>query len=385
MSIQRTEGRAEFPLLVAIETDPQRSRRRPALLSQRDAEQMLAHLAADLQVLIPGIRKARLAAAGALLDQCQLLRPGTPVYAALSGIVGSAKGGATTPALAAIGADDGRMATEDLQPDDNIPPAVLGLLPMLAEGPAGLLEELAGDMEHRFLAEGQVSAHTASWLEAAFGIGVEHARFMTFTDLNAMFRMQLEHFGYLPLWELIDAALVGSGEELLLETANGTEYTWQDGKVRVTFQTFDWWANEGPGSSVPADEEALTHGYGEWVRELRRYTSTLAAHGVPVAFTRPPGCRGEVRENFTWEEVAAPPPAGPIASITEHSGPELGILAVTAALDDGLRHFYPLTPRGLNEIHEAVTALELSGEGMAFPGRIKIDLAARRLRPAAFE
>lgn len=384
MIIQRAGGRAEFRLLVAIETDPERSRRRPALLSQGDAEQMLAHLAADLQSLISGIRKCRLAAAGVLFDQCQLLRPGTPVYAALSGAVDSAKAGGTTPDLAAIGAVGGKMPQTELQPDENIPPAVLGLLPMLAEGPATLLEELAEAMEHRFLAEGQVSAQTASWLETAFGIGLGHARFMTLTDLNAMFRMQLEHFGYLPLWELIDVAMAGGDGDLSLETGNGTQYAWRDGKVLVTFQTFDWWANEGAGKSDPAEPESLTRGYGEWIRELRRYTSTLAAHGVPVGFALPAGCDGEVSRNFLYEEVAAPA-VGPIASITEHSRPELGILAVTAALKEGLRHYYPLTPRGLNEIHDSVTSLELAGEGMAFPGQIETDRSARRLRPATFE
>lgn len=383
MLIQRTDGRAEFPLLVAIETVPERARRRPALLTQGDAEQMLAHLAADLRSMIGGIHECRLAAPGALFDQCQLLRPGMPIYAALSGLGRSA--GTNAPGLRAAGAQDGRMPHEDLQPDESIPPAVLDLLPILAEGPADRLAELAAEMEQCFLAEGRVSAHTASWLESAFGLGIAHARFMTLTDLNTMFHMQLEHFGYLPLWELIDAAVAGNSGDLALVTGNETEYFWRGGKVRVRFQTFDWWANRGAGRALAAESEALAGGYGDWLRELRRYTSTLAAHAVPVEFESPPGLQGRIDRHFMFEDVAAGESAGAVASITEHSCPDLGIVAVTASIRGKLRHYYPLTPRGLNEIHEAVTALDLTGEGMAFPGRMEIDSAARRLRPSTFD
>jgi hypothetical protein len=99
------------------------------------------------------------------------------------------------------------MPNSDLQPLPDIPLGLLQLLPVVVNGPPELVEELGQAMEYRFLEEGQVSAHSASWLETAFGISINHARMMTLTDLNAMLRMQLDHFGFLPLWELLDAAL----------------------------------------------------------------------------------------------------------------------------------------------------------------------------------
>lgn len=389
MLVQRTDGSAVFYFLVAIEADPDRargpSRGRPACLGRGDAEQMLAHLAADLRTTLSQAGKCDLAAAGALYDQCQILRPGLPALAALAERVKRLPSEGAQPTLTAIGADEGVMPADALQPDRAIPPALLHLLPMVAAGPEALMEDLAEEMEHRFLAEGQVSAHTANWLEAAFGIGIAHARFMTLTDLNAMFRMQLEHLGYLPLWEIVDAAVLQDPLELTVVTGKDTRYRWDGDRAWVTFQTFDYWANEGAGRAIASDAAELAEAYAEWTRELRRYCSTLAAHFVPLSVELPEGSEARIEEQLLFEEVSAPPPGRTLASITEHSHHELGVVAVTALRPETARHYYPLTPGGLNDIHESIQALELSGEGMAFSGQIEIDPVQRRLQPAVFE
>lgn len=387
MFIQVRDGHAEFAFLVAIEADSERFSAsglgRPGVLDQGDAEQMLAHLTADLGTVLSGVGKCHLASCGLLFDQCQILRPGLPVFSALSELLGEHRTHRSTPNQTALGSTSGSVPIDTLTPDPGIPPTVLLLLPILASGPEKLIRELAGEMEHRFLAEGQVSAHTASWLEAAFGIGIKHGRFMTLTDLNAMFRMQMERFGFLPLWELVDAAVWDHSLELSLTTANGTQLHWSRGVVQVSFQPFDYWANEGSGHSI--ESQGLGEAYAEWTRELRRYTSTLAAHHIPVRFELPAGCKGSVGEHFLCEEADLPPSSSPLASITEHTWTDLGIVAITARTPTTLKHFYPLTPGGLNDIHEVVRSHELSGEGMAFPGRIAHGHSNRRLRPGKFD
>ncbi|MDX1556965.1 MAG: hypothetical protein R3212_13115, partial [Xanthomonadales bacterium] len=381
--------RAAFPFVVAIEADPGRTRAgagsRPPLLSRSDAQQLLAHLSADLKAMLDGIRKCRLAASGALFDQCQILRPGTPVFSALAQAVRTAPSDGSSPGLAAVGAEADGMPDKALEPEIGIPLGILQLIPLLAEGPADLVEELARDMEHRFLGEGQLSAHTASWIEAAFGVGLAHARFMTLTDLNAMLRLQLEHFGFLPLWELLDAALTGRDDAAEWTTERGGRYAWRDGQVRVVFETFDHWSNHGLGQAMSAEGDDLPRGYAAWNRELRRYSSTLSAHQVPLSFELPPDARGEVHQNYLFEETSPPERPGTRASITEHSWPDLGIVAITARVPGALRHYYPLRAEGLNDIHEAVRALELSGEGVAFPGRMELGQTGRRLRAAVFD
>ena len=74
-------------ILVGLETDPTRYHgehaSRPALLGQVAAEQVLAHIAADLTSMFPAINRCTLSMAGALFDQTQVLQPRLPVYASL--------------------------------------------------------------------------------------------------------------------------------------------------------------------------------------------------------------------------------------------------------------------------------------------------------------
>jgi len=108
--------------------------------------------------------------------------------------------------------------------------------------------------------EGQLSAHSVTWLGPAFGVTINHARLMTLTDLSALLRLQLEHFGFLPLWDLLDAALAEQVDALTVTTPAGQRYQWRDAVVHVDFQTFDHWANEGSGANLPAGRLALADG-----------------------------------------------------------------------------------------------------------------------------
>ena len=81
------QGTGHYRILVAIETDATRyhgsNPMRPALLEGPDAEQLLAHLAADLNSMLPSISHCSVLAPGALFDQTQILRPSFPVFTAL--------------------------------------------------------------------------------------------------------------------------------------------------------------------------------------------------------------------------------------------------------------------------------------------------------------
>ena len=228
---RRPEDSGFYRILLAIETDPTRyygsNASRPTLLGASESEQMLAHIAADLKSLLPEISNCSLIAAGALFDQTQVLTPSYPVFGALEAVSTNDNAENFKPGLVSIGARDGKMPSDDLQPLPDIPLSLFQLLPVIVHGPADLVEELGQAMEYRFMEEGQVSAHSAAWLETAFGISVNHARMMTLTDLSAMLRMQLDHFGFLPLWELLDAALSERPGPLLIKTQSGREFEWK--------------------------------------------------------------------------------------------------------------------------------------------------------------
>lgn len=379
-------GRTSFyRILVAVETDATRyygpEASRPALLEHAEAEQTLAHLGADLQSLLPEVSRCSLIAAGALFDQTQVLRPGFPLFAALEGAAVGREAERFRPGLVSIGATDGKMPVEDLQPLEHIPLGMLQLLPLVVHGPEDLVGELGRQMEYRFLEEGQISAHSANWLSTAFEVAIQHARFMTLTDLSALLRLQLEHFGFLPMWELLDAALAERSERISVTTPTGQTYEWRDGSVHTVFETFDHWANRGGGADLPASRLALAEAFGDRVREMRQYLTTLNAHGLTVRYSLPDS-DAPLEGTFLVESCdTAAREAAPV--ITEHSLADLGTLAVTVVHRGGIDNYYPLESRGLNDIHASLRERIPGGEMVAFPGTIVYDERTRRLCPDA--
>jgi hypothetical protein len=368
-------------ILVGIETDPTRYHgehaSRPALLERAAAEQVLAHIATDLTAMFPAASRCTLSMAGALFDQTQVLRQQLPVYKALETLQQASNPGADFQArLLSIGASEGQMPLPDLQPFEKIPLGLLQVLPLLISGPAGEVEELATGMEHRFIEQGQLSAHSAKALEAQFCISVNHARFMTLTDLNAMLRLQLEHFGFLPLWELLDAA-VSAATELEVSTPGGLRFKWKDGAVHSFFESFDWWAQYGSGKQVHAGKQRLQAAYADWTREYRRYLTMLSAHGVRVSQHLPGLDDTELAHSFLLEE-STNTPQPKAAQVTAHSVDDLGTIAVTVVNGARQMNFYPLKASGLNDLHQFIREQGYSGD-IAFPGLLCYDETKRQL------
>ena len=370
-----------YRILAAIETDATRyygpDAVRPGILERAEAEQMLAHLAADLTSMLPDISGCSLIAPGALFDQTQLLRPGFPVFDALENVSLKNDAERFRPGLVSIGASEGQMPVTALQPDQAIPPGLLQLLPLVVHGPAETVQQLGQAMEYRFLEEGQLSAHTANWLQSAFDIEVTHARLMTLTDLNAMLRMQLDHFGFLPLWELLDAALSGREEPLRVHDEGGGEFEWRDGAVHTTFQTFDYWATRGAGSGLDAGRQALADAYSNWTRTVRQYLTTLGAHGLDLLFHGPDD--GALLEGSFFTEKGLDIPGSRRTAITEHSFSDLGVIAVTLVEDDEVLNYYPLSASGLNDLHAEIRSRVHAGHTVSFPGTLLYDEDQRRL------
>ena len=372
-----------YRIMVAIETDATRyygaNAKRPALLGGSDSEQLLAHLAADLKSMLPSISQCSLIAPGAVFDQTQVLRPSYPVFRALES---ASTVGSTTefrPAMVSIPAKDHVMPHVDLQPLSNIPLGLLQLLPVLVHGPHDVVAELGQAMEYRFLEEGQLSAHSAKWMETAFGVSINHARFMTLTDLNAMLQLQLENFGFLPMWQLLDAALSERADTLQLRTDSGLVFEWRDNAVHADFETFDYWANIGGGREKESGRQILAEAYGNWTRESRQYLTTLRAHGVTVNYYSPGDSENPLEGAFTVQ-TRAMSSGGNRASVTEHSYSEMGTIAVSLVMDGELHNYYPLSPAGLNEIHAVIRERVPSGVTLAFPGTILYDEKNRHLK-----
>jgi len=369
-------------IMVGIETDPTRYHgehaSRPALLERAAAEQVLAHIATDLTAMFPAINCCALSMAGALFDQTQVLRPHLPVYTALETLQQAGNPGTDFQArLLSIGASEGQMPVQDLQPFEDIPLGLLQVLPLLVTGPAEYVVELAEEMEHLFLEQGQVSAHTAKALESQFQISLNHARFMTITDLHALLRLQLEHYGFLPLWELLDAAITPSVHALEVVTPGGLRFKWQDRSVHSFFESFDWWAQFGSGAEKPAGDQNLQTAYAGWTREYRRYLTMLTAHGIKVCQHLPGMEDAELTSSFLLEESTVTPKQS-AASITAQSAEDLGTIAVTVVSGARQMNLYPLQANGLNELHQFIRDQGLGGD-IAYPGRLCYEESDRQL------
>jgi hypothetical protein len=269
------------------------------------------------------------------------------------------------------------MPHKELQPFRNIPLGILQILPVLLTGPRDLVRELHDEMEHIFLEQGQLSAHSAKGLESHFQVSVNHARFMTITDLNAMLHLQLKHFGVLPLWQLLDAAINPTDKVWEVRTEKGLEFKWRDGVVHSYFESFDWWAQYGGGVDIVASDSQLQGAYADWTREYRRYLTMLSAHGVPV-HQHLPGLEDAVLEDtFLLEESMVSPQANAFP-VTEHNADDLGTIAVTVVSGNRQINFYPLQANGLNDLHQFIHEQGMGGD-VAYPGQICYDRESRRL------
>jgi hypothetical protein len=92
-----------------------------AELSRDEAAELAALIAADLHALVPQV-EARLALAGALFDQVELLRPGFPVWATLDELARRVPRGHLENVVA-FGSHEGHMPAQPLEPSPHFPVA----------------------------------------------------------------------------------------------------------------------------------------------------------------------------------------------------------------------------------------------------------------------
>jgi len=237
-----------------------------AVLERDEASELGDALADDLRRLLPGVEAVDAGFACALFDPAELLRPGWPLHAAIADLVTAAPGPRGARQLC-FGASTGKMPAAALQPDPRLAGGALRLLPFALHGESAAIARLGSQMEARLLDTGMASAQLALDCQAAFGLQLEHARWLSIHDLCAMTAMQYEHAGLADCWRLIEAALLTPHADEWLRAEDEPLARYWRGEVRIA---------EIAGNASDGDPHALRQSQ----MRARQLQAILAAHGI---------------------------------------------------------------------------------------------------------
>ena len=322
----------------------------PRLSFSRDEAAELAELvAADLHGLVPQVNQARLALAGALFDQVELLRPGFPVWATLDELARRVPRGHLDNVVA-FGSHDGHMPALPLEPSPEFAEGAMRLLPLTVLAPEALAEDLSEQLEVQLVGRGEAGALTADWLMRTLGIRLEHVRYLSRNDLLALTCVQYEHVNLAALWTMLEAALLTPDREETAVTARGLALQYLDGGVLA--QSPSQWLS----AQTLDDDAARRHALAGIIFELRQYAALLDAHRLSLRL-QPTIDRGdEAGVGYLLETLAAVESGYEPPALFAHEAPGLGLVAITVAqCGEGgraraLAHGYPLQSSALETL-----------------------------------
>lgn len=258
-------------------------------LSRREVGALAELIARDLAGFCADAARLELVTVGAHYDPVEMLRPGWPLHRELDQLAARAPRGDASPGagrVIAFGAHDDRLPGA-LAPTAEFGGGPLRLVPFVLGGDAATVARVGAAFERDLLERGMAGAATALAAQAAFGLQVEHARYLTVHDLAAMMAMQYEHAGLAPLWPLLETALLQPDSEEWLDAAPEPLLHYAEREVRIAlFSPHAWhdrYAAEALGDSAEA-RERLQRRHQQFEARQRQFAAVLGAHGVPVTF-----------------------------------------------------------------------------------------------------
>ena len=320
-------------------------------LSRDEAAELAQLIAADLHTLVPQVGAARLALAGALFDQVELLRPGFPVWATLDELARRVPRGQLDNVVA-FGSHDGHMPAQPLEPSPSFAEGPMRLLPLSLLAPAALAEELAELLEIHLVGRGEAGMLTADWLMRTLGIHLEHVRYLSRNDLLALTCVQYEHVNLASLWTLLETALLTPQRTEATMSARGLALQYAHG--RVLAQSPAQWLAAQAADDGADDSRQRAHAFAGIVFELRQYAALLDAHRLPLLLL--PAAQHEADAGYLLETLAGAEPHYDPPALFAHEAAGLGVVAITVAQrgDGGiaraLAHGYPLQPQALGPL-----------------------------------
>lgn len=357
-----------LPIVLALEPVAGESPARMTL-SRDEAAELAALVATDLHALVPQVDTARLALAGAMFDQVELLRPGFPVWATLDELARRVPR-RHLENVVAFGSHDGHMPAQPLEPSPVYAEGPMRLLPMSLLASAEQAEELSEQLEIQLVGRGETGALTADWLMRTLGVRLEHVRYLSRNDLLALTCVQYEHVNLAPLWALLETALLTPQREETTMSARGLALRYADGKV-LAQSPAQWLARQ------TGDDAERMHGFAGIVFELRQYAALLDAHQLALQLQSTG--TAEAGPGYLLETLASVEPGYDPPTLFAHEAPGLGVVAITVAQrgEGGrarvLAHGYPLAPQALGPLLALLAARHGSAGELHALGRIVLD------------
>jgi hypothetical protein len=365
-----------LPIVLALEPVAGEAPSRMTL-SRDEAAELAELIATDLHTLVPQVDAARLALAGALFDQVELLRPGFPVWATLDELARRVPRGQLENVVA-FGSHDGHMPAQPLEPSAIFADGPMRLLPLSLLVPEALAGELSEQLEIQLVGRGEAGALTADWLMRALGIRLEHVRYLSRNDLLALTCVQYEHVNLASLWTLLESALLTPERTESTMSARGLGLQYVHGKVLA--QSPSQWLAEQTG-----DVAQRAHAFAGIVFELRQYAALLDAHQLPLLLQ---ASAGEVEAGYLLETLATVEPGYEPPTLFAHEAPGLGVVAITVAQrgeggrSRALAHGYPLQPQALGPLLALLADRYGIAAELHAQGRVVLDEHGRLGAPA---
>lgn len=365
-----------LPIVLAMEPSAGEQASRQ-ILDRDEAAALAEHVATDLHALVPQVASARLALAGVMFDQVELLRPGFPVWATLDELARRVPRGHLENVVA-FGSHEGHMPAQPLEPSAIYADGPMRLLPLSLLAPAELADELSEQLEVQLVGRGEAGALTADWLMRTLGIRLEHVRYLSRNDLMALTCVQYEHVNLAALWLLLEAALLTPWREETAMTARGLSLRYAEGKVHVPSPS-QWLASQ------PGSEAERMHAFAGIMFELRQHAALLDAHQLPLVLD---GAGASPDAGFLLETLAEADPGYDPPALFAHEAPGLGVIAITVAQrgEAGharpLAHGYPLHPHALNPLLALLAERHRIPDELHTLGRILLDEQGQLTAPA---
>ena len=256
-------------------------------LAQAPAGALAERIARDLAGFAPLAAQLELVLVGAHYDAVELLRPGWPLHRELDQLAARAPGRREAEGrIVAFGAHEDRLPGT-LAPSPDFAGGPLRLVPFLLGGDPDTAARVGDAFESTLLERGMAGADTALAAQDAFGLQVEHARYLTVHDLAAMMAMQYDHAGLAALWPILETALLQPDGEEWLDAPPEPLIHYADGEARIALLSPPaWHARYAPEAPCDSDDcrAQLNRRYQHFEARLRQIAAVLGAHGVPVTF-----------------------------------------------------------------------------------------------------